>query len=50
MVWHGDLVIGPGPPFYFPTRMVASGADKPSTRGQHVVRDRPTRLKQAHEG
>jgi hypothetical protein len=50
LVWHGDIwLIDHGAALYFHHDWSRAAPDKPFDARQHVVRDRATRLKQAHE-
>ena len=50
LVWHGDVwLIDHGAALYFHHDWSRAALDKPFDARQHVVRDRATRLKQAHE-
>jgi HipA-like protein len=50
LVWHGDIwLIDHGAALYFHHDWSRVAPDKPFDARQHVVRDRATRIKQAHE-
>jgi hypothetical protein len=50
LVWHGDIwLIDHGAALYFQHDWSRAAPDKPFDARQHVVRDRATRLGQAHE-
>jgi hypothetical protein len=50
LVWHGDVwLIDHGAALYFHHDWSRAAPDKPYDARQHVVRERATRLKQAHE-
>jgi hypothetical protein len=50
LVWHGDIwLIDHGAALYFQHDWSRAAPDKPFDARHHVVKDRATRLKQAHE-
>jgi hypothetical protein len=50
LVWHGDIwLIDHGASLYFQHDWSRAAPDKPFDARQHVVKDRATRLKQAHD-